>query len=430
LHLLPTLLPTLLLTLLPTLLPTLPFTLLPTAATAATATHRCHRYPLLPPLPTAAIATPFASLLPSLPMAASTRRQGRVNADAAAAASRRRSRRRSPSPHVSRSRSPAPPPPPPPGPPPPSGAPLGGAGPEQTVETPATLAMRQRIKDVRQANMERELEQELRRLEAQSTALDQSGNNPVVGGTTSQTSGTIPPSDPRIQTMVSRYPFIDTTQLALIFKNEFRAVNIFKLVNDHIPNSLNKQGLRLSRSGELRAHDDDATQQDLKGMVPFIRCLGVYNQCLIEAANDQLRHPLQASLAWYVDYLLELHLHYTFESLRTFHFHFHEIRMIKGVNDPDGWYNAGGELAGRALVKKTPAIASQTGYQSQGARKQSYGPRPEGGSTLPPVCNKFNAGSCTYSGCTYQHICSGCGGTHAAINCKTSNPNSQPVGRK
>jgi len=123
---------------------------------------------------------------------------------------------------------------------------LGGAGPEQTVETPATLAMRQRIKDVRQANMKRELEQELRRLEAQSTALNQSGNNSVAGGTISQTSGTIPSSDPRIQTMISRYPFIDITQLILIFKNEFRAVNIFKLINDHISNSLNKQGLRLS----------------------------------------------------------------------------------------------------------------------------------------------------------------------------------------
>ncbi len=339
-------------------------------------------------------------------MAASTRRQGRVNADAAAAASRRRSRRRSPSPHVSRSRSPAPSPPPPPGPsappgPPPSGAPLGGAGPEQTVETPATLAMRQRIKDVRQANMKRELEQELRRLEAQSTALNQSGNNSVAGGTISQTSGTIPSSDPRIQTMISRYPFIDITQLILIFKNEFRAVNIFKLINDHISNSLNKQGLRLSWSDELRAHDDDVTQQNLKGMIPFIRCLEVYNQCLIETINDQLRHSLQASLAWYVDYLLKLHLHYTFESLRTFHFHFHEIRMIKGVNDSNEWYNAEGELIDRALIKKTSAIVFQTKYQSQRIRKQFYDSRLEEESTLLSIYNKFNVDSCIYSDCTY-----------------------------
>jgi len=157
--------------------------------------------------------------------------------------------------------------------------------------------MRQRIKDVHQANMKRELKQKLRRLEAQSTALNQSGNNSVVESTISQTSGTILSSDSRIQTMIFRYLFIDITQLILIFKNEFRAVNIFKLINDHISNSLNKQDLQLSRFDELRAHDNDVTQQNLKGMILFIRCLEVYNQCLIKTINDQLRHSLQASLA-------------------------------------------------------------------------------------------------------------------------------------
>jgi len=35
-------------------------------------------------------------------------------------------------------------------------------------------------------------------------------------------------SDPRIQAMIARYPFIDTIQLVNIFKNEFQAINIFK----------------------------------------------------------------------------------------------------------------------------------------------------------------------------------------------------------
>jgi len=48
-------------------------------------------------------------------------------------------------------------------------------------------------------------------------------------------------SDPRIQPMVARYLFIDTIQLVNIFKNKFRAVNIFKLINDHISNSVSKQ---------------------------------------------------------------------------------------------------------------------------------------------------------------------------------------------
>ncbi len=272
-------------------------------------------------------------------MAASTRRQARTNADAAAVvAGRRRSRRRSPSPHQSRSRFSASSPPFPSGSPvpsnlPPSSAPLGKVDPKQTVETSTTLVMWQRIKDVRQANMKRELKQELRRLKAQSAALNQSRNNSVIENTISQTSDTIFSSDSCIQTIISCYLFIDITQLTLIFKNEFRVVNIFKLINDHISNSLNKQDLQLLWFNELQAHDDDVTQQNLKNMILFIRCLKVYNQCFIETINDQLRHSLQVSLAWYINYLLKLHLHYIFEFLWIFHFHFHEIHMIKEVND-------------------------------------------------------------------------------------------------
>ncbi len=162
--------------------------------------------------------------------------------------------------------------------------------------------------------------------------------------------------------MIFRYLFIDIIQLTLIFKNEFWAVNIFKLINDHISNLINKQDLRLSWIDELQAHDDDITQQNLKSMILFLRCLEVYNQCLIKTINDQLRHSLQASLAWYIDYLQKLHLHYIFESLRTFHFHFHKIHMIKEVNDSNEWYNAEDELVDQTLIKKTSAIAFQTRY--------------------------------------------------------------------
>lgn len=172
----------------------------------------------------------------------------------------------------------------------------------------------------RQANMERELELELQRVEAQGAALEGEASPahapaaPRLGGEAAVTGSTPLTNDPRIQAMVARYPFINTAQITLIFKNDFRAVNIFKLVNDHIPNPTNK-GLRLTRAGELRAHEEDAMQQDLKSMVPFLRCIGIYIQCLIEAVNDHLKIPLQASLAWYVDYLEELHLYYTFESI-------------------------------------------------------------------------------------------------------------------
>ncbi len=332
-------------------------------------------------------------------MITSTRRQNCINIDIAVAVSRRRSHHRSFFFHVSRSRSSASS----------SSSSLNSSVSlnvllrridlKQIVETLTTLVMWQRIKDIHQVNMKHKLKQKLRRLEAQSTALNQSRNNSVIKNTISQTS-------------------------------EFWAVNVFKLINDHISNSINKQDLQLSRIDELRAYDDDITQQNLKNMILFLRCLKVYNQCFIEMINDQLRHSLQASLTWYIDYLQKLHLHYIFEFLRIFHFHFHEIHIVKEVNDLNEWYNAEDELVDWALIKKTSAITFQIKYQSQKIRKQFYDLRFKETSTKLSVCNKFNDDSCIYSSCTYQHICSECDETYAAINCKTSNSNSQSIIKK
>ena len=188
--------------------------------------------------------------------------------------------------------------------------------------------------------MKHELKQKLQRLEAQSTALNQLKNNSQIKDIINQMLNTIFSSNSCIQTMIFYYFFIDIIQLILIFKNEFWAVNIFKLINDHISNSINKQDLQLSWIDELWAHDDDITQQNLKSMILFLYYLEVYNQCLIEMINDQLKHSLQASLAWYIDYLQKLHLHYIFKFLQIFHFHFHKICMIKEVNNLNKWYDA------------------------------------------------------------------------------------------
>jgi hypothetical protein len=96
--------------------------------------------------------------------------------------------------------------------------------------------------------------------------------------------------------MIAHYLFIDIIQLINILKNEFQAVNIFKLINDHILNSVSKQDLQLTSFNELQAHNDDVIQQNLKDMIFFLCCLEVYNQCLIEAVNEQLKISLQKSL--------------------------------------------------------------------------------------------------------------------------------------
>jgi hypothetical protein len=149
---------------------------------------------------------------------------------------------------------------------------------EQIDETLITFALQQRIKVTHQANIERKLKLKLQRIKAQSVTFKQSlKNDSTSKSIISQTSNIILSSDSCIQAIIARYLFIDITQLINILKNEFQAVNIFKLINDYILNSVSKQDLQLTSFNKLQAHDDNIIQQNFKNMILFLYYLKVYN---------------------------------------------------------------------------------------------------------------------------------------------------------
>ena len=144
--------------------------------------------------------------------------------------------------------------------------------------------------------------------------------------------------DSRVVPLTVRYPMISPAQFEKILKNQFRPYNIVKLIREHLP---------LSKEDD----NDDAAPADTKSMTHLIRCLLVYCQVLIELTLDSIKLPLQAALATYQDHLLDYSQYYIFESVRSYHFQFHERRIATMIDDPRAWATPDSDLHTRTLVQ-------------------------------------------------------------------------------
>ena len=128
--------------------------------------------------------------------------------------------------------------------------------------------------------------------------------------------------NPRVIPLAVRHPKINPRDFQKILDNKFRPYNIVRLVRDHLPASDEK--------------DEDCNIIDTKSMLHLIRTFLIYCQIIIELSRAEVRLPLQAALATYQDRLCEYSMHFTFESIRFYHFQFHERRIAEGIDDPTG----------------------------------------------------------------------------------------------
>ena len=188
-----------------------------------------------------------------------------------------------------------------------------------------------------------------------------------------------------------------------------------RLVRDHLPASDEK--------------DEDCNIIDTKSMLHLIRTFLIYCQIIIELSRAEVRLPLQAALATYQDRLCEYSMHFTFESIRSYHFQFHERRIAEGIDDLTGWRIPDSELHTIELIRKSV----HSGWGAGSAKKPSQwsGGSKEGNEDVKPnipICFKYNRGTCESHSCRYKHVCLECGGPHGQPQCaKRSNPNGQPL---
>ena len=94
------------------------------------------------------------------------------------------------------------------------------------------------------------------------------------------------------------------------------------------------KSLKIGINGlEIEAKEENCTTADAKGIIPLLRAFHVYTQILVFLAAPGNKLQLQLALGKYVEHLMMLWEIYTWDSVRAYHFDFHQARILEGIAD-------------------------------------------------------------------------------------------------
>ncbi len=117
------------------------------------------------------------------------------------------------------------------------------------------------------------------------------------------------------------YPSIPVSALKDIINNTLLPVNIMKLSTDN------------SKEKSEKEKKADCESSDVKEMTHLIRAFLLYCTILICITRLEVQQPLTFALLEYCNRLLAYSVHYTLDSIKEFHFTFHNKRIATGVTD-------------------------------------------------------------------------------------------------
>lgn len=155
----------------------------------------------------------------------------------------------------------------------------------------------------------------------------------------------------------------------------------------------------------------------------------MYTQILVFLAAPGNKLQLQLALGKYAEHLMMLWEMYTWDSVRAYHFDFHQARILEGIDDSLAWKTPDHELKQYLLVAR-PArnTNSQENRNTQASNSSPHSTE---------VCFKWNSEKDCPSNCRFLHQCTNCAGNHTKRRCPSrsttsgpGNANSTPVGRR
>ncbi len=118
-----------------------------------------------------------------------------------------------------------------------------------------------------------------------------------------------------------RYHSIPVSAFKDIINNTFLPVNIMKLTTDY------------SKEKSEKKKEADCESSDVKGMTHLIFAFLFYYTILIRITRLKVQQTLTFALLEYCDRLLAYSVHYTMDSIKQFHFIFHNKGIAIGVTD-------------------------------------------------------------------------------------------------
>lgn len=111
------------------------------------------------------------------------------------------------------------------------------------------------------------------------------------------------------------------------------------------------KSLKIGTNGlEIEAKEEDCTTADAKGIIPLLRAFHVYTQILVFLAAPGNKLQFQLVLGKYAEHLIMLWEMYTWDSVRAYHFDFHQARILEGIDDARAWKTPDHELKQHLLV--------------------------------------------------------------------------------
>ena len=230
--------------------------------------------------------------------------------------------------------------------------------------------------------------------------------------------------------LMREYRSVDIQYIRDIKKNKFKPENIMKLSTSVRRTREAAKSLKIGTSGlEIEAKEEDCTTADAKGIIPLLRAFHVYTQILVFLAAPGNKLQLQLALGKYAEHLMMLWEMYTWDSVRAYHFDFHQARILEGIDDSLAWKTPDHELKQYLLVPR-PARNTNSQENRNAQAGNSSAPSTE-------VCFKWNSEKDCPSNCRFLHQCTNCAGNHTKRRCPSrsttsgpSNANSTPVGRR
>ena len=224
-----------------------------------------------------------------------------------------------------------------------------------------------------------------------------------------------------------RYPAIDETHFKAIKENKFRPINVVKLSTDVVLDRSKVKILTVGSDVALEAREEDAIANELKSVSHLIRCFILYMNILLHFTHNALEKPLRIGMLAYAEQLWSFSSSYTFESIRNYHFLFHQLRTKRGLDDGALWAEGDRDLERKLRLKPTqpdsnPAFKRSNTGASTGQFRAPTSTANTGHDPNQQICNRFNNGLDCWGHCKYRHVCIVCYGLHRGKDCRSSNP--------
>ncbi len=217
----------------------------------------------------------------------------------------------------------------------------------------------------------------------------------------------VPPyGDPRHRDLYRLYPTIEDHHFTSIENNTFHPPNILKLSTAWTPRERRSYIRNMITGQQIEIPPRDAEIEEATDLLKLMRCLLLYNSILLFFTPRENFTDLSMGLSAYTDRLFALAETHTWESVRAFHFIFHNKRVCLGdIHEGKSWGYTDRHLEMTHLVEKRMMVNV--------AMRDERVERVERGG----VCRRWNTGNRCVANCRYRHVCDRCEGRHRVLGC-------------